>query len=225
MIAGLFALVACSAALVAAQDAKPQDFTNTSLEALGIKLVAPQKDAKTGFVAGGKNATSLIQGLTHLNNRTIADLETDLRPEAKSEVGSKKGFLGADEKLLDVLAEDNDYVLGLGLTHQDLARHLHALGAIGIKAEGKEFLYHGKRFKMVIFLARGIQLSPFLDGTKTNTNVTLENVESGKKLPYSLLVPHLIERYGFYEGHGTPYRVDPRKVLEVLDFLETKQAK
>jgi hypothetical protein len=29
----------------------------------------------------------------------------------------------------------------------------------------------------------------------------------------------MIRRYGFYEGKGTPYRVDPRKVLEVLDFL------
>jgi hypothetical protein len=37
---------------------------------------------------------------------------------------------------------------------------------------------------------------------------------------YSLLVPEMIVRYGFYEGKGTPYRVDPRDVLEVFDFLK-----
>jgi hypothetical protein len=30
----------------------------------------------------------------------------------------------------------------------------------------------------------------------------------------------MIERYGFYEGKGTRYRVEPRAVLEVLDFLK-----
>ena len=35
-----------------------------------------------------------------------------MRPGAKAEVGTSKGFLGADEKLLDILAADNDYVVG-----------------------------------------------------------------------------------------------------------------
>ena len=35
------------------------------------------------------------------------------------------------------------------------------------------------------------------------------------------LVPLMIERYGFYEGTGTPYRVDPQQILKVLDFLKS----
>ena len=48
------------------------------------------------------------------------------------------------------------------------------------------------------------------------------NLDNGKKIAYSLLVPHMIERYGFYEGKGTPYRVEPRTVFQVLDFLKQK---
>ena len=48
----------------------------------------------------------------------------------------------------------------------------------------------------------------------------MENLDNGKMLGYALLVPHMIERYGFYEGKGTPYRVDPRIVVEVFDFLQ-----
>jgi hypothetical protein len=32
----------------------------------------------------------------------------------------------------------------------------------------------------------------------------------------------MIERYGFYEGKGTMYRVDPRQILEVFDFLKPR---
>ncbi len=193
--------------------------------------VSPKKDEKTGFVVGGKNDTGLIRGLKEINGRTIADLEKDMRPGAKSRVGSTAGFLGADEKLLDVLAADNKYVVDeLGLTHQELARHLHAMGTIGFwqmdqkKAES-EFLYHGRRFKVRLLLTAGSQPSPFLDETASGANAVVENLDNGKKLDYALLVPYMIERYGFYEGKGTPYRVDPKKMGEVFDFLEKKSKK
>jgi hypothetical protein len=33
----------------------------------------------------------------------------------------------------------------------------------------------------------------------------------------------MIERYGFYEGKGTIYRVDPADVLAVFPFLTAKR--
>jgi hypothetical protein len=191
-----------------------------------VKPAALKKDEKSGFVVGGKNDTVLIRRLKEINGRTIADLEKDMRPGAKSEVGSESGFLGADEKLLDVLAADNKFVVDdLGLIHQELARHLHALASIGFwqleqNKDGAEFLYHGRRFRVKLLLSAGAQPSPFKDGTESGSNATVENLDTGKKLEYALLVPYMIERYGFYEGTGTPYRVDPRKVIEVLDFLK-----
>ena len=53
-------------------------------------------------------------------------------------------------------------------------------------------------------------------------DVTVENLDSGRKLKYSGLVPLMIERYGFYEGKGTSYRVEPRNVVEVFDFLKNE---
>ena len=190
-----------------------------------VKPVEPAKDPRTGFVVGGKNDTTLVRALPAIAGRTIAELERDMRPGAGSEVGSEAGFLGRDERLLDVLAADNRYVLEeLGRTHQELAKHLHAMGTIGLwqarhgKA-GAEFVYHGRRFKVTVETTKGYQYSPFKDGTKTSSDATVANLGTGKKLEYSLLVPYMIERYGFYEGKGTPYRVDPRRVVEVFDFL------
>jgi hypothetical protein len=212
---------------------KPPDLAHF-LE-LGRYLVAPvepKKDARTGFVVGGKNDTALVRGLKEINGRAIAELEKDMRPGAKSEVGSTAGFLGPDEKLLDVLAADNRYVVDeRGLTHQELAKHLHAIGSIGRwqvwqhRRFEYEFVYHGRRFKATTLISRGFQPSPFRDGTQSGTDVTVENLDTGKKLKYGLLVPYMIERYGFYEGKGTSYRVEPSKVLEVFDFLQKKEKK
>jgi len=196
------------------------DFTQTPLESLGIKLVAPKIDSKTGFLVGGTNPTALIHKLTEIAGRPVADLEADMRPGGLS----TKGFLGKDEHLLDVLAADNETVVKeLGLSHQELARHLHLLGAVAAQHAATmpaDVTYHGKTFRLRATLFRRHVKSPFEDGTKTNGEATIENLATGKKMSYSRVVPHLIERYGFYEGKGTPYRVEPRTVVEVLDFLK-----
>jgi hypothetical protein len=99
------------------------------------------------------------------------------------------------------------------------------LAAIGEREKDKEFAYHGSRFKLTVWYAKGFQDSPFKDDTKTNTDVTIDNLTNDKRLRFSLLVPVMMERYGFYEGKGTSYRVDPRKLVETLDFLKEKAKK
>jgi hypothetical protein len=215
------------------------DYTNVTLKRLRIEPVRESVDPQTGFRVGGTNATDLIRNLTQINGKTIAQLEKDMRPGQYSE----DGFLGPTESLLDVLAENNQFVVDeLGLTHQELARYLQVFARIGFiqlgqiteskdererdrKWSEKErgFLFHGRRFK-VDFLGGtlGSQESPFDDGTQTNCEAMVYNLDNGKKLWYSLLVPDMIERYGFYEGKGTRYRVDPREIIEVLDFLKEK---
>ena len=137
------------------------------------------------------------------------------------------GFLGKDEGLLEVLTADNAWVLKAGLTHQELARHLNVLVSIAKmvskrREDSEVFVYRGVRFTTSKREWLGYQESPFRDGTKTSRDIVLKNVDNGKILKFSPLVPMMVERYGFYEGHGTSYRVDPRDIVKVLTFLEVK---
>jgi hypothetical protein len=202
-------------------DESPRDFTTFKLPELGVTPIVEAVDPVTRFKIGGQNSTELIRGLSEIAGRSIADLEADMRPGKMSDAG----FLGAQEKLLDVLVADNRFVVDeRRLTHQQLATHLLALAGIARwqldhqEAE-RPFVYHGRPFTIKMASFRGFQDSPFQDKTKTNSDAMLENLDNHEKLRYSLLVPLMIERYGFYEGTGTPYRVDPKQVLKVLDFL------
>lgn len=195
--------------------------------------VREARDPDTGFVVGGQNDTATIRRLTTINGRTIAELEalmrpgSDMRPVAGRKeqfFASEAGFLGKDEKLLDVLAADNDFVTGeLKTTHQAIARVLHDIGSIALWSKAGTdgpvgFTLHGVRFRVRLIAWRGLQHSPFLDGTSTNCDVIVTNLDNGKAIAYSLLVPDMIERYGFYEGR-TSYRVDPKAVVAVFPFL------
>src|SRR3954471_2330290 len=121
----VYALVLLIAGKSDAQS-KLADFTSIDPKSLGIEPCPIEKDTKTGFVVGGKNETALIAKLPSLAGRSIKNLEKDMRPGALSRLG----FLGKEESLLEILAEDNRFVVDTkGLTHQDLARHLHIAGA------------------------------------------------------------------------------------------------
>ena len=229
LLLSLFVVTVLGAGPFAAAD-EPAD---VDVAKLGIKPVPVTKDPKTGFLVGGKNPTALIATLKEINGRTIEELEKDMRPGALSKKfeGSRLGFLGPAEKLLKVLEDDNKYVVDeLGLTHQELAKHLRIFGEIGRRADdgrdkGSSFTYQGRKFHVQVRRYKGVQDSPFFDGTKTDSDALVKNVSSGEEMKYSLLVPHMIERYGFYEGKGTPYRVEPSRVLEVFDFLKRKAKK
>jgi hypothetical protein len=217
-------------------DAKEKDYKDVPLTEVGVVPFQPAKDAKTGFIVGGKNATDLIRKLSEINGRSIGDLESDMRPGARGKKpmgkgldrfdGSAKGFLGKDESLLEVLAADNLFVVDrLGLTHQDIARPLLVAGALGAKRRFEEqptkFRYHGHDYRITMMCYKGDQWSPFYDKTFASCDAEVENVTNKRKLKYSLLVPLMIERYGFYEGKGTPYRVAPADVIEVFPHLKT----
>ena len=96
---------------------------------------------------------------------------------------------------------------------------------ISTYAQGSAFTYQGRQFQVRLIHYKGSQDSPFADGTSTSVDAMVKNQTNGKELFYSLLVPDMIERYGFYEGNGLRYRVEPSAVLEVFPYLKAMAKK
>jgi hypothetical protein len=187
---------------------------NVTPQELDIKPFAVIKEA-SGFQIGGRNETRLIRGLKEIASQSISSLEARMRPMHDS----MAGFLGQNESLVEVMAGDNDFVLSRGLTHQDLASVLLYAREHYFKGFGEEFSLGGHRYKVDMIGYRGIQFSPFEDETGAAHDMTITNVDTGASLSCSTLLPDMIQRYGFYEGHGTSYRLEPAEILEVFDFL------
>ena len=182
-----------------------------------------------GLVIAGTNFSSQIRRCETINGISIAELERRMRPGNIDENGSIAGFLGKDEELLDVLVADNDFVRRNGFTHRQLAIPLLQISdrAIEMMKTGRgpfEFKHAGTDWRVESTFTRGFQLSPFDDGTKTRTDFTVTNLQNDVTIKYSRLVLLMIERYGFYEGNETSYRVDPGDIIKVLGLNVNEQS-
>ncbi len=184
-----------------------------------------------GFIVGGENDTSEIRQLKSINGEKIRTLEDRMRPagsrDLEPEQGrgrlSNAGFLGEDESLIDVVTEDNDTVHGMGTTHRELAKFLtyfqraeEYIKEQGLKVENWGKLAYEKNGRTYIFIPHGwagYQESPFNDRALTSHDYSITCIEDGSKIAYSGLLPHFIFNYGFYEGKGTGYRLDPKEIF------------
>jgi len=171
---------------------------------------------------------TLREGLAEREKPTLNDipiLEIETRLISRQDYWN--GPINGTKSLIDVLVKDNSYVLDdLNLTHQQLAEPLKIVHNIwslqsSIPRGEMTFNLEGNRYKVegaAFWVAR--DTSQFGDNTTLPmSRVTVTNLHNNAKISYSGLVPEMIWRYGFYEGQGTPYRVDPKDIVAVFDFL------
>ena len=130
------------------------------------------------------------------------------------------GFLGSDTRpLVDIIEHDEESMVKLGLDFETLVAKLKHLLQEGRKGLGEPVTVDNQ-WIVRTDEARGHLPSPFEDGIfrKVNAEVELlsEGKPTGKKLLYTDLSLHLIEKYHFFEGKGSSFRVDPDMAKAVL---------
>ena len=84
------------------------------------------------------------------------------------------------------------------------------------------FLYRGRVYQVeeqneAYLIPQG---SPFGDGVIARKNLIITNLNNNTALAISTLHSEMIWRYGFYEGQGTHFRLEPSLALKVFDFLQ-----
>lgn len=131
---------------------------------------------------------------------------------------TRDGFLGADGRsLVDILTGDEAAVNRLGATHGDIADRMIGLRDAGAGGLG-EFLDVPPHFEVRVDSVRGKLPCPFGDpGIFPKTNTTVRNTRLGREITYTDLHIHMIGSHGFYEGRGSPYRLEPADLAEILE--------
>ncbi|MGD9874011.1 MAG: hypothetical protein AB7T27_07040 [Kiritimatiellia bacterium] len=127
------------------------------------------------------------------------------------------GFLGSDRRPLEeILEADAAELVRLGHTRYDIAdrmRHISALAERGLGSWVKV----DENIEAAVTDTRGKIPCPWPHpGTFSKTVVTAKNMRTGQSIQWSELNIHLIEMHGFFEGHGSPFRLDPAVLAEIL---------
>lgn len=196
------------------------------------KEETPQPESS--FRVGQVNSETDIRSLVSINGISIENLERIMRPRGTIDVTDlanrgavvDSGYLGKDESLIDLLAEDNRTVVDvLGTNHEQIAHDLFILQSVGYLIIGADQVEKEVVFKGANLLVRQVQrsvsntASPFRDGTGGRQDLLVINTHTGKQIFFSELHPHMIQRYGFYEGRGCSYRLNPEDVIALFQEI------
>lgn len=130
---------------------------------------------------------------------------------------SAAGFLGTDERnLADILRADQSVVDDLGLTHESIANAMRSLSDAAMAGLGRPVDYAGN-YIVVVEEFMGKIACPFRDNHRSiKRTITATNRKTGQIMSWTDLSVHMIERHGFYEGLGSPYRHDPAALADFL---------
>ena len=189
------------------------------------RLRGEGKEEDSDFVIGGINSSQVFAQLKTLTGIPISKIEEDAR---------RRGFLGQDESLLDVLRKDNDFVFSQGMTHQQLAEPLFAaihawvekFGSGGMGAGETEFVFHGKTFRVgSLSMHIGDEKSIFNDRLIGTTDFEITDPRTHQSFSVASMLPLYIDRYGFYEGRYTHYRINPKDIMDIFFTDEVKGRK
>jgi hypothetical protein len=126
------------------------------------------------------------------------------------------GFLGTDPRDLgEILEDDEGAVRRLGLAHEALAAALHRLTQRAIGGFGAPVV--DGPFELCACEAMGVLPCPFGEpGLHPKAVIEARRTDTGERLSWTALQVHLIRAHGFYEGRGSPFRLEPPTLARFL---------
>lgn len=130
---------------------------------------------------------------------------------------SGEGFLGTDHRPVDeIITDDLRNLAQLGVSKEALLVALRDAFERGRAALGGEVeLRPG--LMAVAHESMGRIPSPFRgDGVFEKGDVVVTDSATGEKLVLTALGLAMIEKHGFFQGHGSRYRIDPARAAALL---------
>lgn len=159
------------------------------------------------------------KSIQQLDEDELVLYEQRLYPNSYSQVG----FLGVNDKLLDTVSKDLEYLESVNITTEQIANRLNRIIKQYFNSDS-DHIIDGK-FKITDSICtKGHQECPFheLDNDKKkpsgSSDYEITNVETGEKFWFPILIIHLIRAHGFFEGKGSSYRVEPETVIRILEI-------
>lgn len=143
---------------------------------------------------------------------------THIQEQMKPGVITLDGFLGTDTRnLIDILIEDDGVTRRCGRTHAAIADRMEYFRVKGAEGLG-EFMDIEPNFQVRVDSVRGKLPSPFGGpGMYEKINTTVRNTRLGREITFTDLHIHFVRDHGFYEGKGSPFRLEPEDLITILE--------
>ena len=131
---------------------------------------------------------------------------------------TKDGFLGTDNRHIhDMIQTDERTLSTLGVDSNQIAERMQYFIEQGKK--GLETSIEVEDYQVQIQWDRGMLPCPFGErGLYHKLIVTILNKKLNQSIRFSQLSVHLIQVHGFFGGNDSVFRINPEKVIQILDI-------
>ncbi|MFZ5864602.1 MAG: hypothetical protein ACOYXY_01840 [Thermodesulfobacteriota bacterium] len=137
--------------------------------------------------------------------------------ELEQELRRWNYLLGEDRPLATLLQDDAAEVLRLGLDLREVTAKMERLYREGRRGLGAPVLVDDS-FQVTVREDRGIIPCLWRDHfASPKAIIEAVNLKNGKTLTFSVLGWHLISAHGFFQGKGSPFRMEPRVLFEFFE--------
>lgn len=130
---------------------------------------------------------------------------------------SAEGFLGSDNRSLEeIIGADLTELAKLDFSLKQVTEKMRQITTLAAEALGNWADIDDIR-QAKVDQAKGNIPCPWPHFYHCPKRVTtLENKKTSARINWSDLNIHLIEEHGFFEGKGSPFRLEPKELIEML---------
>lgn len=126
------------------------------------------------------------------------------------------GYLGEDTRSLETIINEDRMVLeDFNVTAEAIGKVMRRLTRAGMEAQGEPVVFDG--FEVEVTEYMGWLGCPFKDNRKFGKRITnVTDLATGEHINWTDVGIHLIKDHGFFQGIGSPFRLEPVKLVEFL---------
>lgn len=127
------------------------------------------------------------------------------------------GFMGHDTRSLwEIVDEDAATIARTGRTMEDIAARMKELTDAGVRGLG-DWVAASETLKVMVDDNRGMIPCPWPHHVRCLKRITtVRSAVADTEVRWSDLSIHLIREHGFFQGKGSPYRLEPAMLIEII---------
>lgn len=127
------------------------------------------------------------------------------------------GFMGQDTRTVwEIIDADSTTLEKLGTTKEKIAQRMQEITQQGLRGMG-DWVSVSTVLQVHINDARGSIPCPWAHGVRCLKRITeIKHLDTGQTVRWSDLSIHLVKEHGFFQGHGSPYRLEPKELVTIL---------
>lgn len=140
-----------------------------------------------------------------------------LEKQLRSTNISAFGFMGADSRSLsEIISSDLSDLRELGISITKIVSRMKEITNKAEPALGT-WVQIDNQFQTRVDEAKGHIICPWPHPAAFPIRITyVENPKTGQNIQWTDLNIHLIEAHNFFEGKGSPYRIEPKELVKMI---------